>query len=261
MAITTKDGLIAASKSKIRFRKQSRTADAAAVFCSLWTIGDDPIAGATPPTGSGEAPTSATQGAMKITEVGGGADIVVGRALISMATLGSVILYDRLVHTSGLSGTVTTAQTVNTAALTRYTSGVGVEIFIEHYTATGASAATLTVNYTNQDDAAKTTSIAFYASPLAGLMQLVPLAAGDTGAKSVQSVQLSATTGTAGDFGITLIKTITELAPDTAGAGKVFGPFAVGIPAIQPSACLATMVLTSTTSTGIITGIYDILQG
>jgi len=236
--------------------------DAAGGTASLWSQGAIPAAGATPPTGVGEAPTKATAGSLPFTAVGGDTEIRVARGWITMSTLGVVSLYDRLVHTSGLDGTLTTAQTINSAALTRHTSGEGVELLIEHYAATGSGAATLTVTYTNQaGTSGRVATVTFLASPLPGLMQPVPLAAGDSGVRSVQSVQLSNTTGTAGNFGITLAKTHCEMAPDTASIGKIFGPFQLGLPDLDPDACLAMAVTCSTTSTGLMNGLWELVQG
>ena len=262
MTITTLDGLVAATRTKLPFYKSSSTADAANFFVSLWKVGTNPPAGATPPVGSGEAPTRATLGAFTFNEIGGTAGIYAGRALLQMATMGIVNFYDRLVHTSGLNGTLTTEQAVNSVALPRYTTGVGVELFIEHYVATGASVANITVTYTNQaGESGRTTTFSFYASPLAGLMQLVPLMGSDTGVRSVQSVQLSASTGTAGDFGITLVKRLIDISPAGVNSGQVFSPFDIGLPTILPDACMAMAVFTTSTATGIISGSLDILQG
>lgn len=133
---------------------------------------------------------------------------------IGMASLaGTVGLYDRLVETGGLSGTVSTAQTVNSAALpTRASGGAGVQLWIEWYTATGATQVTVTASYTNQSGTSgrTTPAINFQATPNTSgnghEIQQLPLQAGDTGVQSVQSVTLSGTTGTAGNFGITLLK-------------------------------------------------------
>lgn len=258
MAIATLNDLIAAHRQKISFQKSSSTAKAANTFQSLWKIAGIPTAGSTPPTGVGEAPTSATVGAMPLVEIGGDAIIYSGRLAAQIATAGTLIIYDRLVHTSGLSGTVTTEQAVNTAALTRETSGAGVEVFIETYTTTGASAANLTVNYTDDEGNTQSTVIANQVTPAAGQMQQVtPI----FGCRSVQSVQLSGSTGTAGDFGVTLAKRICEI-PLEAGVGKVLGPFTLGLQKIANSPCLALMILASTTSTGLMNGCsLDILQG
>jgi len=262
MTITTLDGLVAGAKTKLPFYKASATAKAANTFQSLWKVGTLPLAGETPPTGAGAAPTRATLGSFNFTEVGGETVAYVARALLKMATLGELILYDRLVHTSGLSGTSTSEQAVNSAALTRSTDGVGVEMFIESYAATGATASTCTISYTNQaGTAGRISSFAFQATPVVGQMQLCPLQAGDTGVKSVQSVTLSASTGTAGDFGITLAKRLMDLSVDAVNNSKLYSPFDVGLPAITPSACLALMVYATATNTGILSGSLDIIQG
>lgn len=129
------------------------------------------------------------------------------------------LLIDRLSHQGGLSGTVTTAQTTNlpTAALTRYTSGVGVMIGLEIYTQIGTTATTVTVSYTNQAGTSGRTSLArvFGGTNFREVNRImpIPLADGDTGARSVESVTVLATTGTAGNFGVTLYKPLVVLPP------------------------------------------------
>jgi hypothetical protein len=128
---------------------------------------------------------------------------------------GVMIICDRLGHQAGLSGTVTSAQTTNlpTAALTRYTSGVGVMAAITVWTQLGATPTTATVSYTNQAGTAGRTSpaVSLPASASARRMFVVPLAAGDTGIRSVESVTLAGSTGTAGNFGITLFKALMSI--------------------------------------------------
>lgn len=131
---------------------------------------------------------------------------------------GMFILCDRLNHSGGLDGTVTSAQTTNlpTAALTRYTDGVGVMACVEIYSALGTNAATTaTISYTNQAGTSGQTSPAFSfgGSNNRGdtIIYLIPLAAGDTGVKSVESITLAASTGTAGNFGITLYKPLLAI--------------------------------------------------
>lgn len=259
MSITTLDGLLAASRKKYTIQKASLAAKAASAYASLWKVAGIPAAGATPPTGSGEAPTKATIGAVPFSEIGGGAAIYLGRFAASGATAGTLILYDRLVHTSGLSGVDTASQSVNTAALTRWTDGVGVEAFLETYTATGSTARDITITYTDETGATgQTVTFAHQVSAVIGQMQAIP---GIKGCRSVQSVQLSGSTGTAGDFGITLAKRIAEI-PIRTDIGEVQGPFSLGLPLVVSNACLALMVLASTTNTGLISGSsLDIVQG
>ena len=136
----------------------------------------------------------------------------------TVLTLGQgIILADRVSHQGGLSGIVTTAQTTNlpTGALTRFTSGVGVCIALEIYTAIGATATTVTVSYTNQaGTAGRTSQASVFGGSLSNAVArfvILPLQDGDTGVRSVESVTVLATTGTAGAFGVTLFKPLCPL--------------------------------------------------
>jgi hypothetical protein len=112
----------------------------------------------------------------------------------------------------GLNGTVTTEQTTNlpTAALTRHTGGDGVFIGISINSAVGTTATTISVRYTNQagtpNRVSTITSFGGTGFRDAGRLILIPLEAGDTGVRSVEGVTLTATTGTAGNFGVCLFK-------------------------------------------------------
>jgi hypothetical protein len=124
----------------------------------------------------------------------------------------SLPLFDRLVDHAGCVANVATAQTTNlpTAALTRETSGEGVWAFIEVYGAIGSTTTTVTISYTNQDGTAGRTSLpqTIGGAFRTGAQNLIPipLQDGDTGVRSVQSMTLAATTGTAGNIGIVLAK-------------------------------------------------------
>lgn len=257
MTITTLDGLVSASRQEIRFQKASVSTKGASLYQSLWKAAGIPAAGATPPTTVGEIPTKNTLGALSLVEATG--EMRAGKLFAKLANDGVLIIYDRLFHCSGLVGNITSEQVIDSVALTRHTDGVGVECFLETYTATGASAANATINYTNQaGTSGQTAIITHQVSPVAGQMQYVePI----FGCRAVHSVTLSATTGTAGDFGITLAKRICEI-PLEAGIPLTFGPFSLGLPIIQSGACLAAMILPSTTITGLLSGgSLVVLQG
>lgn len=156
------------------------------------------------------------------------------------------VFFDRLSHQGGLSGTVTTAQTTNlpTAALTRYTDGKGVCIGIQIYTSIGATNTTLTCSYTNQAGTAGSTSKAISIGGTGrsngGTLLLVPLQDGDTGVRSVESVTLAATTGTAGAFGVVLLKPLwlQPLSRAQDLPSYVNGLMAGKMIEIEPNACL-----------------------
>lgn len=181
---------------------------------SLWKVAGFPGAGATPATGAGAVPTSATAGALgPWTDPDSNHRTDYAGMKAAGTLLGSLLTYDRCVHTSGLSGTVATAQTVNSVAVTRPATGLGAELWLECYTATGSSAVNVTASYTNSDGTSgrTTTSVAFWQAPVAGQMMQLPLQSGDKGVRSVQTVTLSGSTGTAGDFGVTLVRKLAFL--------------------------------------------------
>lgn len=130
----------------------------------------------------------------------------------STSFFGTLLLVDRLAHKGGLDGTLLTAQTVSTPALTRSTDGVNVWAAAEIYTAIGTTGSTLSASYTNQAGTAARTSqaINFGVTNFATARCVLPLSmqSGDKGVKSVETCTLASSSGTAGNFGITLFKTL-----------------------------------------------------
>jgi hypothetical protein len=169
----------------------------------------EPGAGAAAGSTAGVVPTSATTGAIAFSDVGGGNTSYLAR-LQAMGTTQplAIVLADRLYHNSGFSGTSTGVQSVTSPpALTRPdNTGANNELWVEWYTATGSNQVNLTVIYLDQGGNSQTTTFAFFASPIANQMIPVPLVAGSTGVRSITSVQLSGTTGTAGNFGLTILR-------------------------------------------------------
>lgn len=158
-----------------------------------------------------------------------------------------IIICDRLSHQGGLSGTAVGAQTTNlpTAALTRYTSGEQVFLGIEIYSDIGATPRTVAASYTNQAGVSgRTTQPAVIGGTdflEAGRILVLNLQAGDTGVRAVASVTLSASTGTVGNFGVTLFRPLwlqgTQQEDD---CDALFG---IGfVPEIVNGACLFSLV-------------------
>lgn len=265
MTVSTMDGLVAAlTAGETRsFLKASQTSEGAGTWHSLWKAAGFPGAGGNPGSANGEIPTDATAGAFPFTNAAGSDNNYLGYIGAATSTAGTLILYDRLWHNSTLSGALTTAQTFTQPALTRYTNGQGVELWGEVYTAMGATASTFTATYTDQDGNASNS--ATYVMPANALSanQMFPfdLASGDYGVRSVQQVQLSASTGTAGNFGLTLLKRIVTIPLPQVNVGVVYDAFSSGLREISDDACLAFMVQCSTTNTGTINGELTIAKG
>jgi hypothetical protein len=92
-------------------------------------------------------------------------------------------------------------------------------------------------------------------------MYPVPLVAGSTGVRSITSVQLSGSTGTAGNFGLTILRRLGEIVCVLAATGDTLDAFALGLPTIDTSACLFVFGLASTTNIGDVKGGLAIAQG
>jgi len=251
------------------FFKTSRiagTADVAPIvgrLSSMWKWDGWPNPGGATP-GAVAVPTRATAGALAQTNPGGGREkwLVGGGATGLVA--GTIILYDRLLHIGGLSGTTTTAQTVG-GTLTRNTGGVGNQIWVEIYTQIGATSTTITGSYT--DDAGNagntTTAVAFGNTGFREVSRIIklPLAAGDRGVQAVASVTVLATTGTAGNFGVTVARPLAYLQVTQAGLGPWLSLIdGVPIPEIDTDACLAMAWMPATTTGPEIHGMLTMLE-
>ncbi len=264
MAITDTNGLVAGmdGSQRLSFYKASQTAEGAGTFHSLWKAASLPGAGSTPST-TASVPTSATAGAFLFTNPVSGKTYL-GGLRVAGSTIGTVILYDRLMHVSGLSGTQTTVDTaVSNTPLTRYTNGIGVEAWFEFYSAIGATGATLNFKYTNSDDATNQSGAYTHPANAESVGQMVPgvLAAGAKGVKAVTAYHWSVSTGTAGDFGVTLIKRLAEVPLTVVNVSQTFNAIDLGMPVIEDNACLGIMILCTATNTGNIIGSIDLIQG
>jgi len=254
--INLQSGGNSGTPENIFFHKVPRVAGVAATApisgrgCSLWEYDGMPAKGAVPTTGS--IPDRTTQGAIPFTPATGGRDKHLIGASITPLTQGVYLLYDRLFHIGSLSGTSTSAQTIQgspaSPALTRNTGGAGNIAFYEIYTIIGPTSTTLTMTYTNQGGTgSRTSTINIGATGFreGTRMQRIPLASGDSGIQSIQTIQLSGTTGTVGNFGITIAQPLAWI---PVGAGGTMGwrdytTGLPGIPVIDPNACLSLMYI------------------
>lgn len=215
----------------------------------------------------GHTPLDTMVGYPVITAGGAGQVLYMARLAASSSVACSIMVYDRVWAASGFSGIVTTAQAVTgfptLPAARAPNSGDGLEIWLESYTAIGGTAANVSVSYTNQAGTAGRTTVleAITASFPAGRMQRLRLQDGDTGVQSIQSLTLSATTGTAGNFGVTLLERKCMVSLPAANIGTVMDFAALGLPDIQADAALQFVHLGTTTSTGVIMGSFNVVAG
>ena len=81
-------------------------------------------------------------------------------------------------------------------------------------------------------------------------MQRIPLAAGDSGIQAIEQIQLTATTGTVGNFGITIAQPLAWIPVGAAGTmgWRDYTTGLPGIPVINPDACLSLMYIPNSTT-------------
>ena len=242
--------------NNLYFHKVPRVAGVAATApiigrgASLWTYDGMPSSGAVPTVGA--IPDRTTTGALPFVAATGGRDLHLIGASVTPLTAGVYLLYDRLFHIGGLSGISTADQTVQgstpSPALTRNTGGAGNIAWYEIYTTIGTTTTTLTMTYTDQDgNTGQTATINIGATGFREVTraQRIPLAAGDTGVRAIEKVKLTATTGTAGDFGITIAQPLAWIPVGASGTAgwRDYTTGLPGTPVINPNACLALMFI------------------
>jgi len=250
------------------FFKDARVDAAAAAapiagrMTSLWMYEGNPSGAAAPGT-TVLYPDNTTTGGIIQTSPGGGRTKWLTGFFVAANAAGTIILYDRLAHRSGLNATTTTAQTF-TMTPTRYTNGLGNEIWLEIYTQIGASGTTFTCTYTDQGGNASQVSTAT-AIGNTGLREAqriipVPLAAGDYGVQAVADVDLLATTGTAGDFGVTLVHPLAYCPIPQAGVGVYTDILRQSPIEIADDACLGIAFLANTVTVPIMIGCASFVE-
>lgn len=279
MAITSRDQLIQAlgnNSNRFIIDKANITSQAPGTYVSLWRATGQPGQGAIPAATA--VCNNTTLGGMGFTQQT--SPVISYGSYMEVATSNSAMtveIHDRFAHMGGLSGTVTTAQTVSLdlstlGATNNISKRIGgtdysdVQWWLEWYTATGATAVTVTVNVTYNDG----TTGALAAAPLAAnrpvgfmlsLNALVPAAASGKYIRAVNTVTLSASTGGAGNFGVTATRPRMTLAAPIANMKFVADWAQLGFPKIFNESCLFPIVLTSTTSTGTVRGGGKISHG
>ncbi len=274
MSITTRDQLIDAlgnTSSRILFDKASLVNAVAGQYFSLWTATGFPSAATIPGT-TATVCNQSTTGAMTFANQTPPAKSYLAYLFAAGGNnFTNIDLADRLAQMGGLNGTATGAQTVNLdpVALGVSSDRIGaadltdVQWWLEIYTALGATGVNATVNVDYTDlTSGNLTVIALGATPRQGrIYPLNALAASNKVIAKINSVTLSATTGTVGNFGFSCTRNRTSVSMPVANFNGTFDWAQLGLPVIHNDSCLMFTTLCSTTSTGTIRGGGKIAHG
>lgn len=264
------------NSSRIVLDKASIASQTANSYCSLWRATGQPGQGAIPTVVATCNNTTVgtigfNQQTSPITSYGAYLEI----ATSNFST--TVELHDRLASMGGLNGTLTTAQSVNLDLSTLLSTDninvrkgddnySDVQWWLEWYTATGATAVTATIAVTYNDGTTGNLSALSLASSrpashMIPINSLIPSAQSGKFIRGIVSVTLSATSGTAGNFGVTATRPRMTLSAPIANHKFIADWAQLGLPEIYNSSAIFPIVLTSTTSTGTVRGGGKIAHG
>ena len=256
---------LATNSSRIVIDKASIAGQTANTFASLWRGTGQPGQGAIPTTAAvcSNALVGSIQFAQQTpprTTYGAYAYASSGNSAMTPE------IHDRLMHMGGLVGNVATSQTVgidlsanlatsNLDARKGDANYSDVQWWLEWYTATGSTAVTATISAlfddgTSANLAAVSLAATRPASHMIPLNSYIQAAQSGHYIKGINSVQLSVTTGTAGNFGVTATKPRMTMPLNMSSKTEYFDWAALGIPEILNSSCLFPLVITSQTNTG-----------
>lgn len=270
MTISTRDALIDAlanNSSSLVIDKASIASQAAGTYVSLWRATGQPGQGAIPAAAA--VCNNALLGSFNFTQqVNPATSYLSWMNAVCSNSAATIEFHDRLMHMGGLVGNVATAQTVNVnlnanLATDNLTARIGdsnysdVRWWLEWYTATGGTAVTATVAVTFNDGTTANLSASLAATrPASFMLPLNGLNSANPGKfiRAVNSVTLSATTGTAGSFGVTATRRHTVVPLNIANKTEVMDWAQLGLPNVPNSSSLFMIQLTSTTSTGTVRG-------
>ncbi len=279
MAITTFDHLVDAlanSASRIVLDKASLANQTAGRFCSLWRATGQPAQGAIPTTAA--VCTNATLGAVQFTQQVDPATSYLGELSATGGNSAFTLeVHDRLAHMGGLVLNSTALQPpsgslLDLEALAPAAARIGdptygdVQTWLEVYGDGGATASNATINVTFDDNTSGNLStLAVGGTIRIGNMfsvdALRTTAQQGKNIKRINSVQLSASTGTAGNFGFTFTRPRAYLPMTLANLTNKGDWASLGLPTIPNESCLFFMVIPSTTSSGTLRGGGKIIHG
>ena len=279
MTITTRDQLIDAlanNASRIVLDKASVANTAAGQFHSLWRATGQPGQGAIPTTAA--RCTHATLGACNFAQQTSPATSYLGWMNVLTATSAmSVEIHDRIMHMGGLSGTVTTAQTVDldvhaNIASDNLANRIGdanysdIQWWAEWYADSGGTASNATINVTFNDGTSNNLAVVAVggtvrASRMLRLNRLIQAADAGKYIRDINTVTLSASTTTAGNFGFTATRPRAIAPVPLANMQVVMDWAQIGLPEIFNSSCLFPLVIANGTSSGAVRGGGKIAHG
>lgn len=278
MTISTRDQLINAmanNSSRIVLDKASLANQVVGRMCSLWRATGQPAQGAIPTAAA--MCTNALTGAVQFNQQTAPTESYIAQiAVLASNSAMSWEIHDRLAHMGGLVLNSTALQTTNLPldleALLVPAGRIGdpsfgdVQTWLEVYADGGATASNATINVTFHDG----TTANLGTQAVGGTIRVGHMFSVDAlrttaqqgkNIKRINSVQLSASTGTAGNFGFTFTRPRAYCPTMLANLSASYDWAQLGLPSVENGACLQFTVVPSATSSGTLRGGGKIVHG
>lgn len=267
---------LAGNSSPFIIDKASLANAAAGLIFSLWRATGQPGQGAIPTAAA--VCTKALPGAINFTNQTSPVESYFGYISVTNTNNSgmSLMMRDRIAHQAGLALNVSpAAQTTNlpidlqtlapAAARIGAADWSDIEWFLDVYADGGATASNATINVTyNNGTTGNLNVIAVGGTLRAGrsisLTPFIPAAQQGLFIRGINSVTLSASTGTAGNFGFTARRHKFKMPMSTANLATDRDWAGLRLAEVPNDACLELQVICSTTSTGAIRGEGDIIH-
>lgn len=259
MAITTRDGLIAAAKRIAPLYKTTTRTTVAGGWFSMFDIAGNPGAGVL--AGGQSSPPANTAGAVPTDALAGYPTIpfsanrsYLSRLSASNTVISQIAVYDRI----WVGGTYAFNANVNVTSSSwssrvSYDGGAadysGLEIWVEQVTAATGNQA-VNVTYTDQGGASGSTgAVGIGAAPTVGRCWQLPLAAGDSGLQAITNV--TGSTATVGTFNVMVLRPLVRVYIPVANQQVLLNWADLGLPEVFNDAALYFLAMApSGTSSG-----------
>jgi hypothetical protein len=251
MAVTTLDGLIAATKRRVVLQKTGSQTTVASIPFSNFDAAGNPGAGtlAVGNTANGIVPTDAVAGYPAIATPA--ASLYLSRIMARSSVACWVDLYDCLFSAGAyaFNADVTLATQPDFSGRVPNADYDGLELWLEAVTAhTGNQ--TIQINYLDQDgNAGDTGAIATAVAPIIRRMYAVPLASGDSGIQRL--VRVRSSVSTVGTFNVHIMRWLWGCRINAANQGAMDNLLRTGLPLIYGTSALRLVVTADSTASGL----------
>lgn len=272
MAITTQSAALSGMQVPVAFSKAPSGNTVAGGPISFYGIGGYPLIGLYPNTtltgGTYSSSSGTPQGFLNRADpLSGNAYLAQLRTTLGYA--GTLLLCDRL-WDARPAVNVATAQTITSPSLPArdalgQTNGLGIQMGIEVVAAASATAATISMSYTNSGGSAGSTGafidLPTAAAPAIGRFYRIGMQAGDLGVQSVQTVTF-ASDWTTGTIQLVAYRVLAKLDLPLVNTANMIDVVSGAFPQIYNGSCLFFIVIPAVGgSTSSLSGVYVETQG